>query len=227
MVDFLKKELGAYLQGNRSKGQLGKWAREEYYNILKGGFINLDNLAIYEFVKQISNIDIEADDIRDEYPLEEIELQNIYHILIGKSEKIFNGKIRLHESIFNNLHIEDKLLFYRMIKDIIFKVANKVKITTEERRILKEFVESQNENTNSLLSMLEIQIKEAITNISSEFSDEIMIRKSFCLYVGKRELHLDKEMEDLLKLIDCLVGEKYFNINILYRDGACRFTIMI
>jgi hypothetical protein len=62
-LDDIKKKIDDYFLGNLSKEELGEWAKKEYYDLLKGEFLELKKIIGYPFLKVISKFHIKEDDI--------------------------------------------------------------------------------------------------------------------------------------------------------------------
>ncbi|MCM1501032.1 MAG: hypothetical protein NC124_21450 [Clostridium sp.] len=70
ITDFLtqiKKQIEEYNKGKRTKESLGNWAEIEYYKILQGRYLSINELVAYPFFRIISRIHMTDDDMKDEY----------------------------------------------------------------------------------------------------------------------------------------------------------------
>ena len=80
-VHELQAKLDYYFTGKLSKRELGEWANKAYYDILKGGYIEIEKVTIYPLLKILSTFHLEVDERIDIYPCtEEIILRNFTKI---------------------------------------------------------------------------------------------------------------------------------------------------
>ncbi|MEH2954821.1 hypothetical protein VV089_17825 [Candidatus Merdisoma sp. JLR.KK011] len=46
---ILKQKIDEYYKKNISKNELGRWAKEGYYTLMKGEYLEIEKLEIYHF----------------------------------------------------------------------------------------------------------------------------------------------------------------------------------
>mgnify|MGYP000874975027 CR=1 FL=1 len=119
---------------------MGKWAKEEYYNILCGDFIIVSKLEIFKFLKTLSNINIEVNDMLDEYPTTEEEFLFITQVLSGEKNLSYAGEVRIHKNVYRRFCLEKKLVQYSRIKDIIREYLETKMISEEDKILLNSII---------------------------------------------------------------------------------------
>ena len=105
-IYIIKDKIKKYSTGSIDKNELGKWAKEEYYNILCGDFIIVSKLEIFKFLKTLSNINIEVNDMLDEYPTTEEEFLFITQVLSGEKNLSYAGEVRIHKNVYRRFCLE-------------------------------------------------------------------------------------------------------------------------
>jgi len=89
----LRKKLNQYFEGAITKEELGSWANKSYYELLRGDFVVIDKLAIFNFLKTVSRFHIVPNDIKDEFPCSENDICDIRDILNGKKNITYTMSI--------------------------------------------------------------------------------------------------------------------------------------
>lgn len=82
--EVLKEKISLYFGGKIKKYDLGLWAMEAYYELMKGDYIEIEKLKIYHFLKIISTFHMPAMILPMNIP--------VLKILFGISMKFWKGK---------------------------------------------------------------------------------------------------------------------------------------
>jgi hypothetical protein len=211
--DFYKKKI--------TKTELGKWAKKEYYQILTGGYIFIDKLVAYNFLKEISEVLLEEDDRSDQYPTQEVRLIEILTILKGEKDIIFSGEIR----IFPKYLSEELKIKFSKIKKIVESQNN-----IEELNIYYRQVKGCNKKSaggeKTIINILENFVEDIVDNLAT-LSSTGVAESSFGLYLKDEDRSIKKRTERLLKLLDCILGESSFGVCIEYKQGYPSVSIAV
>lgn len=225
-ICILKNKIEEYNTGLIDKNELGKWAKQEYYNLLCGDFIIVSKLEAFKFVKTISNINIEVNDMLDEYPTTEEEFLFINQVLSGEKNINYTGEVRIHKNVYKRFFLEERLVQYTRIKNIIGEYMKNKLISEENKIFLNSIILSTIISNNTLIDILECQTFTLIEKIFFE-KEEFLYRKGFSFYVKRSEYSQDNVCDRIIKLLDCLLGNSIIGINILFEKGESETSIII
>ncbi len=89
-----------YMTGRISREELGAWALSAYEDLLKGGYRALEKLAVYPFLKTLSSLHVEVDELADQYPATREDMERICEILCGGRTAGFCVEIALSNRLF-------------------------------------------------------------------------------------------------------------------------------
>lgn len=226
IIERLKDKLNEYYSKAIPKEVLGKWANEEYYNILCGDYIIIDNLKTYKFLKTIATFHLEPNDAKDEFPCTEEDILNISRILSGEKDIVFIGNIKVHNSIYDRFSIGGKLDWFLKVREIVNYYLETTEILFESRKMLKSFTEQKGE-LKTIIDILEMQVSGMVSNLFLDTNEELLSKEDFRLFVGQKEFVQQNSYIRLLNLLDCLVGNNYFGVNIIFESGRSNITLLI
>ena len=51
----IRSKLEQYYDGQLSREELGSWNSNAYYDLLRGGYVELSKIQLYPFIKKLSN----------------------------------------------------------------------------------------------------------------------------------------------------------------------------
>ena len=114
-INDIKKNIDDFLSGDLLKKDLGEWAKSAYYDLLKGGYLEVKKIIGYPFLKVISKIHIEEDDTRDIFPCTLDEITFIRDILNGE----YNENYSIDISISWDIHSDNLGLDKRKRHNIV------------------------------------------------------------------------------------------------------------
>lgn len=225
-LEKLKKNIDDYLDEKSSKEELGNWGKKAYYDLLKGGYTKIDKIVIYPFLKIISQINLEEDELNDIYPSTTEDIKEIRSIISGDKMYCFQVVGSIPEIIYKNY---DQIFFdinkykkFRLIKlEVEHYIKNK-KISNEMFDYIKEIEEMQNFNV-TILDLLQQKIVELCNVVFDVKKREMMPRFGLYSQSGDRNLGLIK----LKEYLECYIGERNFVINISYIKGKNHLSILV
>ena len=226
-IKNLKVILENYFAGKISKVEIGNWAKKEYYKILLGEFVILEKLAIYKFVRKLSTIHNEPNDAKDEFPITNEECNEIYNILSGQKDAVFSGKIKLHKNIYKNLGLNEQLAFYLEIKEMIISFYDSEDVTQIKKDKYEKFIKPEKRDIDSVIDILQTRISEKLGYWLGDIFQEHIVKEEFWLYINKDDITREGELKRLLNLLDCIIGDSYFEVSIIYDKGICHFAIEV
>lgn len=76
-TEVLKQKINLYCNKEIEKEDLGLWAMEAYYALMRGEYIDIEKLKIYHFLRTISTFHMRPNDITGEYPCTENDVLEI------------------------------------------------------------------------------------------------------------------------------------------------------
>lgn len=223
----LELKLNQYFKGELSREELGLWAMKLYYELMKGEYIQLEKLQVYHFLKTISTFHVIPNDITEEYPCTEKEVQEILEILEGKRDIYYTFNIKIYEGLYKKEQYINSQKIYAQLRNTIEKV-DKDNISPE---VISELVAYYKKNKNikdvqTLIGLLECHIKGIIAeniNIEEEIAD---FRQSVGIYVGGTSISKENFLPNLRKLLDCILGDSFFRVSIAYIKGKPHLSLI-
>lgn len=100
--EVLLEKINLYRLKKISRNELGKWAREAYYDLMKGEYIEIEKISIYHFLREISSFHMEANDITGEYPCSEERVFEIGEILAGRKSTQYTFYAKISKLVLQN-----------------------------------------------------------------------------------------------------------------------------
>ncbi|MDO4261396.1 MAG: hypothetical protein Q4C82_04915, partial [Eubacteriales bacterium] len=100
-VKSLEEKLNCYFKGDISKEDLGAWAKKAYYDILRGGYVEIKKIVMYPFLKTISTFHVKESDKEDVFPCSEDDVKKIRDILNGVIEFEFDVELSIPSQVYN------------------------------------------------------------------------------------------------------------------------------
>lgn len=131
-INELREKIDSYFLGTLSKEELGRWAENAYYDLLKGGYIEQKKIVLYPFLKTISQFSIENNDIEDKYPCSEEEVEYIRKVLHGKEEFDFQIEIAIPVQLYN---FDVNKAYWNITKrEIFIELRNAITLWNEDEK---------------------------------------------------------------------------------------------
>lgn len=221
----LKKKIGNYLNGTLSKDDLGGWAEHAYYDLLKGGYIEQKKMAVYPFLKKVSQIHLPVNDVKDIYPSAEEDIRLIYEILTGQKEFACQIEtsvpIDLYERYFGK-NIFPKYEIYKSLINEIRKCCDGEKNNEQLCDLLENALMLPCSN-DTILDLLQKQITKLCRALYDAERKELT--PSFRLYVKKTGYAL--QLLKLQEYLECYTGGRNFLITILYAGGIPEINVCV
>ena len=97
----LKKRIAYYQSGVCGKKELGIWAEEAYYDLMKGGFLETKKLVLLPFLKVVSKIHIRDNERLDEYASTEEDIEFIRKIIDGEESYRFAVEMGVSRELYD------------------------------------------------------------------------------------------------------------------------------
>ena len=228
MIDseLLKEKINLYFGGKIKKYDLGLWAMEAYYELMKGDYIEIEKLKIYHFLKMISTIHTEADDIADEYPCSEDTVWNIGKILEGKKDKHYTFNIKIAKCIYQKDQYKCKFENFLKLKEIL-ECCDIDKVPLSAMSMLIDYANKDVKEINSLIDLFELNVKNIILENYDIEEEKFDFRQSVGIYVGGSDINKNNFLMNLKKLLNCVMGEFYFRIVMVYKKGIAYITLVL
>lgn len=226
----LMKKIDDYFAGKITKTDLGNWVNKAYYDLLKGGYIENEKIVIYPFLKVISTFHLKENDKADEYPCTEENVKTVQNILHGEITFDFNIEMSIpvqaytmfkENRYFNKERRETFLKFQSTLVQYFEKgcVFSDEMITQLDRIMHLEYQDK------TVLGLLEEHIFKYLRVLFKISSVEIGEQKNLKLYAKETESNLIAE--NLLKYLDCYIGNKNFQLLISFKNGLPSTFIVV
>lgn len=224
----LKEKIDLYFAGNLSKNSLGEWCKCAYHDLLTGEYIEQKKIVIYPFLKTLSTLHIQKDDLRDEYPCSEEEVRKIQHILNGKENASFSISVGFPFQVYNMFKCNPyfnkaKRAKYLQLKEIVDSYKNSGTFSKDESIKCAEIVQEVNEENITLLNLLEQQISKIFLSAFDLKGDTIQAKKDLALYAQRPNTNIEK----LLDYLECYAGTQNLNLYIAYVKGHPQTSFII
>lgn len=224
--EVLKEKISLYFGGKIKKYDLGLWAMEAYYELMKGDYIEIEKLKIYHFLKIISTFHMPANDIADEYPCSEDAVWDINEVLEGKKDRHYTFNIRIAKSIYQKDQYKCRFEKFLKLKEIL-ECSDIDEISHSAMSVLIDYANKDIKEIDSLIDLLELNVKNAILE-NFDFEDgKFDFRQSVGIYTGGSETNKNNFLPDLKKLLNCIMGESYFRIVMVYKKGIANVTLVL
>lgn len=219
-LDEMKKMLNDFVHQKVSKVEIGEWAEEAYKDLLKGGFLEIDKLMCYPFIKVISTIHIEEDDVKGVYPCEMSEILDIRDVLNGITSKSFSIKVGIpwKLSSMNKSLDMSKRKIYENVVEILSRNKDKEKLDDKDINILRQVLTLKQEKENTIQYVIDSMIKTCIMKSIDWDDNSVDIKQGLCLYAGEKSNSKDMQ-ENVLKYLEFYIGKRNIGVEILFDKG--------
>ena len=214
----LLKKIDDFFLGAISKMDLGTWANRAYYDLLRGGYIEIEKIVIYPFVKVISTFHLRENDKDDFHPCTEEKVKLIRDILSGKRNFEFAVVMSIPPQIYSVINEEypyykEKQEFFNKLRESAICYSEQIKMFCDEMELITC---SKNEN-KIIPDLLEERIIRYIKILVKKDMDELELHKKMKLYAQKTEKNTFAERLD--NYLECYIGNKNFQLFITYENG--------
>ena len=227
---LLEEKLRAYFSGTLSKCELGSWAKREYGIILQGGYLLIEKMEVYGFLKTISRFHVIPDDTKDEYPCDEEDVRKVYDILRGNQDYRSITSLRIPRHLFSLYRGRHKYLEWDLDNErckIIAEVRICIKDYLQKRHITKQQVDLihkymafDNKYRNTLVGLLDSYAIELLCHYCEFSGSSIGFKESGSLYITHGDLLDDSPAKDILEILDYATGNAAFKVCIGYAKGV-------
>lgn len=217
--EVLEKKINQYFNNEINKTDLGLWAMEAYYALMKGEYIEIEKLQIYHFLRKISTFHTVPDDIAGEYPCSEEEVLEIEEILSGRKNINYTFNIKIFRNIYQSEIYKLRLEKFQELEEVIDGISSDSDdISSSVVDKLIKYANQEVSEVQSLIDLFEIHIKGIIVE-NINFEEKILnYRQSVGIYVGN--VNKKNFIPDLKRLLKCVMGDMYFRISIIYNKGT-------
>lgn len=234
--ELLQEKLRTYFNGELTKNELGNWAKAEYQKILQGDYIIIDKLKVYIFIKNISNVQIVPNDIKDEYPCPEEEVRRIYDILLGKYNFRSILKLRIPQWLFGmyenvqcNLSwglAKERFEIMTQVRGVIVDCIQKKHVSIRGIDLLHDYIDSNVKCSGTLIDLFDSYAIELLRYYCEFDGNSIVFKQSQGLYISRNDFSKDNAAEDILNILDYATGNASFKLCVGYENGVADFTIL-
>lgn len=216
--EILLDKIDFYRSNKISRNELGEWAKEAYYDLMKGEYIEIEKISLYHFLREISLFHIEANDITGEYPCSEERIFEIGEIVAGRKNTQYTFYAKISKLVLlNNFQIRYNK--FKKMQEMIC-ILNSEKIPLEILCFFKEYVNQDTNEIQTLIDLFEAHIRGIlIENIDFGESSVFDYCRSLRIYAGDVTIDRITFITNLKKLLECILGERGFGISILYNKG--------
>lgn len=223
---ILLHKLDQYYSKAITKQELGSWSKQAYYELMKSEYIEIEKLMIYHFLRKISTVHIIPDDLADEYPCSEEEMYNIREILYGRKDLNYTFNIKIFRNIYKAERYSFRLEEFKKLKEVMNDISQGA-VQKFQTELLIKYAAQEPDEIISLIDLLECHIK-GIINENIDFEDNTLdFRQSVGVYVGGSSINRENFIPNIKKLLDCVMGDMYFRVSVLYRKGAPYLSLVM
>lgn len=226
----LRGKVSGYCSHKLLKQELGKWALEAYYDLLRGGYLETEKVALYPFLKTLSQIHIPCLEKDDIYPSKETDIYEIIKILSG--EKPFSFCLKAGIPIqAEKLFADAKALNWEQRK-IFHIVYDRLKTSSDINKSLAAFSIPSNysncaQSPNTILEILEAKIFDLIQSFHNIHSFNNSLNAELCLYGYSNESNANLSVIKLLEYLECYLGYRNFLILVSFFDGIPTVSLLV
>lgn len=219
----LSDKINKYFYGEISKSDLGTWGEKAFYALLKGEYVENKKIVLYPFLKIVSRIHLEENDIADVYPSTDDDLKYIQAILMGDMTFSFQVTVSVPSNIYANSHCK-------------FLHPERVKIFSEVKYELDKLISGEKNTSLDLkladifkMSLLGNTVLDTLQGYIMQFCGELFDDNSFTikpplrLYAHKENANLG--LVKLKNMIECYIGDRNFIVTVLYEKGKPQLSI--
>lgn len=226
----LIKRIDDYFVGAISKTELGEWANNAYYDLLKGGYIEKEKITIYPFIKIVSTFHLAENDKEDTFPCTEENVRMIQDILHGKKNLDFAVEISI--PIQTYFMFKDKAYFDGKKRDFFVKLRDMILKHFKQERELNDEIRSQVElamcmkrQDKVIMGILEEQIQWFLKILFVHDLAELGLQKNLKLYAKKSVQSVIEER--LISYLDCYLGDRNFQLFIAFENGESNIHLIV
>lgn len=223
-VHELQAKLDYYFTGKLSKRELGEWANKAYYDILKGGYIEIEKVTIYPLLKILSTFHLEADERNDIYPCTEEKVKKIQEIVNGKIDIDFDIEMSIPVQVYNMF--KGKLYYDKARREIFVKLRSIISSVLKQGGIINgemvkqlEIIRCLNYQNQTVQGILEKYIF-SMGRILLENSKE-----RYKLYAKKSDENAI--MKKMLDYLDSYIGNNNFHLIVSFKKGVPDIFIIV
>jgi len=226
----LEEKIDSFFSGILSKDELGKWAEKAYFDLLRGGYVEIKKVKLYPFLKTISAFAIKNNDWKDEFPCSENDVKEIQKILHGKQDFDFQVELAIPIQVYNmfgekaNYDFRKREMFVK-IREEIFCFFQGI---TENNSNILNYINANLENREKpetiqgileehIYKLCKVLIKKCDAGIERKVGLKLYPQKNSQDYLG----------EKLKEYLDCYLGKRSFNILVSYRNGISEMLVFV
>lgn len=213
----LNKRVVYEQNGNLNKRELGSWSEKAYYDLLKGGFLEIKKLVLFPFLKVLSRVHIENNDRLDEYASSEEDIEFIRKVLKGYEKYTFaieiGTPIEMYDFFSESQNFDEaRYRIYKVLETELRKTDyNKWDIREIASKIL-----GLERRTELLFDYLEQKINEMLNVIISDTGNSSFYKEyNLCVKNAER----NRLYNQLEKYVRCRVGECNFTVLVCFEKG--------
>lgn len=226
----LREKVDNYFLGKLPKELLGRWAEKAYYDLLRGGYVEKSKIVLYPFLKIISTLHVESNDLDDRYPCSDEEVREIQKILHGDKDFDFSVEMSIPLQVYSMF--SENICLDMEEREIITKIQNEIDCifqgTGKRDSTIVEYVNSYSriaERNETLQDILEEHIVKLCRVLLEMNSDGVKKRKGLKLYAQKT--NQDCMIEKLNDYLNCYLGKRNFNIIVSFRQGIPEILLLV
>lgn len=228
-INELRSRVDDYFRNTLSKANLGKWAEYAYYDLLKGGYIEIKKIVLYPFLKTLSSIHVPPNDVKDIYPCAEKDVIDIQRILHGERVFDFHVEMAIPPQVYTMFSenqyfdTEKREKMCSLKRDILCYTQNQTDGAQFSKYI--NLFPTVNKETETILDIIENYIARLCITLFDTDAHEVKRKKVSKLYPIKNEQN--SLINKLVEYLDCYIGVRNFNIVISYRDGEPDMLLLV
>ena len=223
--EILQGKIDLYRSKKLTRNELGRWAKEAYYYLMKGEYIEIEKISLYHFLREISTFHIEPNDIADEYPCPEERVLEIGEILDGRKNIQYTFFAKISKFVLQNSYRTRYDYFKEMYRMVC--ILDSEEISPDMLRFFKEYVDQDTNEMQTLIDLFEVHIRTILTE-NIDFEDGMIdYRSGFWIYAADVARDKSAFITDLKKLLECILGERGFRISILYNKGRSNIMFVL
>lgn len=215
---IMLRKLEKYFNGELEKEELGIWAERAYYDVLKGGYLEIQKVVLYPFLKTLSRFHIQADDVRDQYPSDVEDVKFIRDVLGGSMIYSFAIDMAIPKQVYT-WDIADKENYICKREALDNLLSRDIRLDS----IAIENVCHRKHGKGTVQGVLENDIHmmhKALFGMKDGLGEKQYLKLYSC--------RNNKVAENvLLKYIQCYVGRRTFTLFIEYQSGKPIIKIVV